>query len=63
MTRQLLTAGERLLTPAEAAGLLRVQVATIARWCTAGKLWHTVTPGGHRRVREADILAMLERAE
>jgi len=52
-------AAERLLTPAEVAALLRVSSKTPSRWALAGKLDCVRTPGGHRRFREADVLALL----
>jgi len=51
---------ERLLTPAEVAGMLRVDPKTVTRWAAAGKLRSIRTPGGHRRYYESEIRAMLE---
>jgi excisionase family DNA binding protein len=50
---------EPFLTTGEAAAMLRVERVAIVRWCKAGKLDSIRTPGGHRRVKEADILAIL----
>jgi excisionase family DNA binding protein len=49
----------RLLTPAEAGALFRVDPKTVARWAKAGKLTSVRTPGGHRRFREDEVLALL----
>lgn len=38
-----------LLTPREAAALLGVRTATLARWAREGRLRPLHTPGGHRR--------------
>jgi len=46
--------GNRLLTPAEVAAMLRVDPRTVTRWARAGKLSCIRTPGGHRRYSEAE---------
>ncbi|HLL68974.1 MAG TPA: BldC family transcriptional regulator [Micromonosporaceae bacterium] len=51
---------ERLMTPYEVACLLRVDAKTVTRWAQARRLSSIRTPGGHRRFRESDILALLE---
>jgi len=53
---------ENLLTPAEVAALLRVDPKTVTRWAKAGKLNSIRTLGGHRRYRESEVRALLERA-
>jgi excisionase family DNA binding protein len=45
-----------LMTPGEVAGLLHVDVNTVARWSEEGKFRHVRTPGGHRRYFASDIL-------
>lgn len=50
---------ESLLTPAEVAGLFRVDPKTVTRWARTGKLQAIRTLGGHRRYREADVMALL----
>ncbi|TMQ91374.1 BldC family transcriptional regulator [Actinomadura soli] len=50
---------EPLLTPAEVASMFRVDVKTVTRWAQAGKLSYVMTLGGHRRFREAEVLALL----
>jgi excisionase family DNA binding protein len=50
-----------LLTPAEVAALFRVDPKTVTRWAQQGKLRSIRTLGGHRRYREAEIQAFLER--
>jgi excisionase family DNA binding protein len=50
---------EPLLTPAELAALLRVDVKTTSRWAKGGKL-HTIrTPGGHYRFFENEVKALM----
>ncbi len=51
---------EPLLTPAEVAELFRVDPKTVTRWAKAGRVSAILTPGGHRRYREAEIRALLE---
>jgi excisionase family DNA binding protein len=52
-----------LLTPREAALLLGVRVATLGWWARIGALKPAVrTPGGHRRYRRADVVAVREAA-
>jgi excisionase family DNA binding protein len=50
-----------LLTPAEVAALFRVDPKTVTRWAQQGKLRSIRTLGGHRRYREAEVQAFLER--
>jgi excisionase family DNA binding protein len=49
---------DRLLTPAEAAALLRVDPQALARWAKAGKIAYGRTGGGHRRYWLSDCQAM-----
>jgi excisionase family DNA binding protein len=58
-TAPLATADTRLLTPAEVAGVFRVDVKTVTRWANAGRLTSIRTLGGHRRFREDEIVAVL----
>jgi excisionase family DNA binding protein len=51
--------GDRLLTPAEVAARFRVEPDTVTRWAAAGRIPSIKTPGGHRRVRESDVRALL----
>jgi excisionase family DNA binding protein len=46
---------DRLLTPAEAAAMFRVDPATVTRWADAGKLSSTRTLGGHRRFYASEV--------
>lgn len=48
------------LTPREVAQLFGVRTTTIARWARAGRLQATLTPGGHRRYRRADVQELLD---
>jgi excisionase family DNA binding protein len=50
-----------LLTPAEVAALFRVDPKTVTRWANAGKLSCIRTLGGHRRYRESEVRALLQR--
>lgn len=50
---------ENLLTPAEVAAMFRVDPKTVTRWAKAGRLTSIRTLGGHRRYREAEVLALL----
>jgi excisionase family DNA binding protein len=50
---------ERLLTPAEVAVMFRVDPKTVVRWSNMGRLNSVRTLGGHRRFREAEVLAFL----
>lgn len=49
---------DRLLKPGEVAALFRVDVRTVARWAKRGQLGSVRTPGGHRRFRESEVLAL-----
>lgn len=51
-----------LLTPAEVAGLFRVNPKTVTRWAARGDIRSIRTPGGHRRFRESEVRARLEEA-
>ena len=48
-----------LLTPRETAALFHVDPRTVTRWAREGKMPSTRTLGGHRRYREADVMALL----
>ncbi len=50
---------ERLLTPGEVAHTFRVDPKTVIRWAKLGKLKPVRTPGGQRRYRESEVLALL----
>ncbi|GAA4483645.1 hypothetical protein GCM10023191_005530 [Actinoallomurus oryzae] len=48
-----------LLTPREAAVLLGVRTSTLAHWARDGLIKPAVhTPGGHRRYRRGEVLAL-----
>lgn len=53
---------DRLLTPAEVAGMFRVDPKTVTRWAKAGKLRAIRTLGGHRRYRESEVLGLLDKS-
>ena len=52
---------EPLLTPGEVATMFRCDPKTITRWARTGKLTAIRTLGGHRRYREAEVMALLNR--
>ena len=56
-----LQGAENLLTPSEVATLFRVDPKTVTRWAKAGKLTAIKTLGGHRRYRESEVKALLEK--
>jgi len=50
---------QALLTPAEVAGLFRVDPKTVTRWANSGKLTSLRTLGGHRRYRASEVSSLL----
>lgn len=50
---------EAYLTPGRVAGMFGVDPKTVGRWATSGRLSFIRTVGGHRRYREAEVLALL----
>lgn len=48
----------RLMLPAEVAALFRVDTKTVSRWAKRGRLSSVVTPGGHRRYYEDEVLRL-----
>ncbi|MEU0517697.1 BldC family transcriptional regulator [Streptosporangium sp. NPDC006007] len=48
-----------MLTPTEVAIMFRVDPETVTRWAQAGRLTSIRTLGGHRRHRQAEVLALL----
>lgn len=57
-----MTDSDRIFTPKEVGKMFGVDVKTVTRWAQAGKLPSFRTLGGHRRYRESDITAAVERA-
>lgn len=47
------------LGTSEAAALVGVHPDTVRSWVDGGKLLALITPGGHRRFRRSDVLALL----
>ncbi len=45
------------LTTLQAATFLGVDSNSICAWAEASHIWHTLTPGGHRRFEQADLKA------
>jgi excisionase family DNA binding protein len=58
---QEIPAQENLLTPSEVAALFRVDPKTVTRWAKAGKLTSIRTLGGHRRYKESEVKALLNK--
>ncbi len=54
------TTQESLLTPGQVATLFHVDPKTVTRWAHAGRLGSLRTPGGHRRFRESEVMALLK---
>ena len=54
-------AQEVLLTPSEVAALFRVDPKTVTRWAKAGKLTSIRTLVGHRRYKESEVKALLNK--
>lgn len=54
------SAGGRIIGPIEAARLLDVGHSTIKRWIDSGAIPAHRTLGGHRRIRERDLLSFAE---
>ena len=54
-------AQEVLLTPSEVSALFRVDPKTVTRWAKAGKLTSIRTLGGHRRYKESEVKALLNK--
>lgn len=60
MTEQKIHA-DRLLTSHEVGDLLQVNPSSVKKWVNDGRIAAFRTPGGHRRIRVADLLAFLDR--
>src|SRR5438270_9348932 len=54
---------EQFLTKCEVAQLCRVDVRTVERWLTAGKLTCHRTPSGRSLFRKRDVLTVVARAQ
>jgi excisionase family DNA binding protein len=52
---------EHLLTSSEVGVLLQVNPSSVKKWVNAGYLSAFRTPGGHRRIRAADLIEFLAR--
>ncbi|MEU0239702.1 BldC family transcriptional regulator [Nocardiopsis sp. NPDC006198] len=56
-----MSVAEELLTPGEVARMFRVDPKTVRKWGQLGRLTSVLTPGGHHRYRENEVLALLDR--
>ncbi|MCC6645843.1 MAG: excisionase family DNA-binding protein [Polyangiaceae bacterium] len=54
-TNSIPLASTRFFTPGQVAAWAGVTSMTIIRWCDAGVLHATMTPGGHRRITEDSV--------
>ena len=54
---------EKLLTKGEVAQLCRVDVRTVDRWLTAGKIDCHRTPSGRALFRKHEVLTAVDRAQ
>lgn len=52
--------GEKLLTSSEVGALLQVNPSSVKKWVDDGLLVAFRTPGGHRRIRAADLVEFLD---
>jgi len=51
---------DRVFTTVDVAKLCKVSLRTVIRWVDEGKLPSFRTPGGHRRVREEDLMRFMD---
>ena len=54
-------AAQHTLPPVQVPAMFTATPKTVARWASSGVLSSIRTPGGHRRFREADVVALLNR--
>jgi excisionase family DNA binding protein len=54
---------EKLLTKGEVAQLCRVDIRTVDRWLTAGKIGCHRTPSGRVLFRKHDVLTVVARSQ
>jgi excisionase family DNA binding protein len=52
---------EQLLTSHEVGALLQVNPSSVKKWVNEGRIAAFRTPGGHRRIRVADLIDFLNR--
>ncbi|HWE31509.1 MAG TPA: response regulator, partial [Polyangia bacterium] len=52
---------EQLLTSHEVGALLQVNPSSVKKWVNEGRITAFRTPGGHRRIRVADLVDFLRR--
>jgi DNA-binding NarL/FixJ family response regulator len=58
-----MTPDDALLKPAEAARLLGVRPAVLARWSREGRITPLYTPGAHRRYSRSQLTGILRQRE
>lgn len=49
----------KYLTPKQAAAYLNLSLSTIKNYIYSGRLKSYKTPGGHHRIKEEDLLSLL----
>jgi len=54
-----MTGTAALLTPGEVALMFGVDPKTVTRWAIGGRMGSIRTPGGHRRFRASEVIALL----
>jgi len=52
---------EEFLTPGQVARILHVSPQTVNRWANEGRIPCTLTLGGHRRFKRADVEAAMRK--
>jgi len=50
---------DELLLPSEVSALFGVEVKTVTRWVSEGRLTCIRTLGGHRRYRKYEVMSLL----
>jgi len=51
---------QNIFTTHEAADICKAHLTSIINWITEGKLKAYNTPGGHRRIKEADLISFMK---
>jgi len=59
LVKKITLPGDEFMTTTEVAETFRMNRNTVLRWAKAGTLPSSLTPGGHRRYRRADVQALM----